>query len=522
MNKLVERFSKIVKGTLSGFDRIVFKGIILPLMSSKEVMKFCARKGILNKNYKDWMMKQSIEIVNAADSYSKENCGYGITPIPSWRIRKEELANDRQQKEKIKQGLLGVWSCVESGSSYRAKFSKSSGYPQLQNYATRCKHLYFYFDHSQYGFMNIRLQTWFPYHVQICMNGREWLRRSLEQQGIDFVVKGNKFMHIDDYKKSQEFLDKQPVAKFAEILKGFVPIVFPGASEILGPNLSYYWTMWQSEWATDLIFTAPKDLHSISGALLRHAHISGTSTSVLRYLDRPLKKSGIPDSRSNDHVTTQLMSFNDGIRVRHWVDRNSVKIYNEQNVLRIETTINDPKKFKAHRHILGQSGEDKPKKILPLRKGVMDTPIRAKISQDVNNRLMNDLSTIKDTTPVHELIDTISTHRIKNSKRYRALTPTGKDRDILTVLSNPNLRISGFSNKMLRSELTKLDFGAKRTEKQLSAKISRCLRLLRVHGVVRKLPRQNRYQLTVKGVKLTLILNGFLAASTEQLIDMAA
>ena len=224
MNKLVERFSKIVKGTLSGFDRIVFKGIILPLMSSKEVMKFCARKGILNKNYKDWMMKQSLEIVKAADSYSKENCGHGITPISSWRIRKEELAHDRQRQEKIKQGLLGVWSCVESGSSYRARFSKSSGYPQLQNYATRCKHLYFYFDHSQYGFMNIRLQTWFPYHVQICMNGREWLRRSLEQQGIDFVVKGNKFMHIDDYKKSQEFLNKQPVEKFAETLKGFIPV----------------------------------------------------------------------------------------------------------------------------------------------------------------------------------------------------------------------------------------------------------------------------------------------------------
>jgi hypothetical protein len=152
----------------------------------------------------------------------------------------------------------------------------------------------------------------------------------------------------------------------------------------------------------------------------------------------------------------------------------------------------------------------------------MDTPIRAKISQDVNNRLMDDLSTIKDITPVHELIGTISTHRIKNGKRYRALIPTGKDRDILTVLNTPNLRISGFSNKMLRAELTKLDFGKKRTEKQLSAKISRCLGLLRVHGVIRKLPRQNRYQLTNKGVKLTLILTGFLAASAEQLIEMAA
>ena len=51
---------------------------------------------------------------------------------------------------------------------------------------TKCKHLYFYFDHHAYGFMNIRLQTWFPYHIQVAMNGREWLRRDLEKKDIGF------------------------------------------------------------------------------------------------------------------------------------------------------------------------------------------------------------------------------------------------------------------------------------------------------------------------------------------------
>jgi len=44
--------------------------------------------------------------------------------------------------------------------------------------------------------MNIRLQTWFPYHIQICLNGRERLRRSLEKNGVEFVAKGNKFLHV--------------------------------------------------------------------------------------------------------------------------------------------------------------------------------------------------------------------------------------------------------------------------------------------------------------------------------------
>ena len=83
-------------------------------------------------------------------------------------------------------------------------------------------------------------------------------------------------------------------------------------------------------------------------------------------------------------------------------------------------------------------------------------------------------------------------------------------------------RISGITNAALRLKLSNTDFGSGRTEKQLSSKISRHLQLLRVHGIIRKLPNQNRYQLTVKGIKLTNILNAFLAASTEKLVKLAA
>jgi len=521
MKKLIERFSDLVKGSITGFDRIVFKGFILPLMSAKGAMQFCGIKGILNKNYKKWMMEQSASLIEAANQYGKDNCGQSIIPIPTWRIRKEALAHKRQIDEKIENGLIGIWSCLESASSYRARYCEKFGYPQLQYYPTRCKHLYFYFDHNEYGFMNIRLQTWFPYHIQICLNGREWLRRCLERQGIDFLAQGNKFLHISDYQKAQTLLNKQLDVRFAKMLDGFVPIVFPMIQDVLGPNLSYYWTMWQSEWAADLIFPSPKELNPIMDSLLRHAHMTGTSIRVLRYLDRPITLAGKPYVRSKDEVLTRVTDFNDGIRVRHWVDKNSVKVYNEQNVLRVETTINNPGKFRVFRHKKGQS-LDEPKSRLPLRKGVMDIPLRTKISQEVNDRFMDDLSTLHDETPANKLINDITCRQKKYGLIFRALDPTGKDRELLQSLSNPEFRISGLTNKMLRQSLSDTNFGSGRIQKKLSAKISRHLRLLRAHGIIRKLPKQNRYQMTLKGVKLTNILNAFLAASTEQLIKMAA
>ena len=97
MMKLVQRFSELVKGTINGFDRIVFKGCILPLMSATETMKFCRFKGILNKDYKSWMMEQTTKIVDAAEQYAQNKSGQSITHLSTWKTRKESLAHERQQ-----------------------------------------------------------------------------------------------------------------------------------------------------------------------------------------------------------------------------------------------------------------------------------------------------------------------------------------------------------------------------------------------------------------------------------------
>ncbi len=114
MKEFIKRFSSLVKGTISGFDRIVFKGLILPLMSSREVMSFCRSKGILNKDYKEWMMRQTAGLIENAEHCAQNACGHGVEHISSWRIRKEELAHKRQQTEQIEKGLVGVWSVLRA------------------------------------------------------------------------------------------------------------------------------------------------------------------------------------------------------------------------------------------------------------------------------------------------------------------------------------------------------------------------------------------------------------------------
>lgn len=187
MDTLKHRFNDKIKGIITGFDRIVFKGMLRPIMYAAGMQGFLMSQNILNKDFKTYAVANSQAIVASAEATSKLNTGCGITYISSSNERKETLAHIRQKESGMSEGLIGVWSCVESCWTYRSTFNSEAAYPVLRQEQSRCKHLYFYYDDPIYGFMSIRLQTWAPYEIQIALNGREWLRRSLDLTGVDYI-----------------------------------------------------------------------------------------------------------------------------------------------------------------------------------------------------------------------------------------------------------------------------------------------------------------------------------------------
>jgi len=520
VNPLLHRLGSKVKGYITGFDRLVFKGMLQPLIHTAALQGFLRSQGVLNKDYKTWMLSQSTALVQSVEAYAQATCGQGIVWIPSLHTRKESLAHERQRLTGIRDGLIGVWACLESGPSFRAHFDRTAGFPQLRPESVRCKHLYFYYDHPVYGFLSVRLQTWLPFGIQVALNGREWLARSLDADNCPYFRQGNKFLAIDDYEKAQRHLDTQLDTRWQELLTSFLPNVFPTMKATLGSSMEYYWTVWQSEWATDLILDSPDSTAPLMEDLLRHAFYTGTGERVLRYLGHPVRPDGQPHPLAKPDVSSRLSVWHDGARIRHWADNNSVKLYNEHNVIRIETTINRPDRFKVYRHKQGQS-KDEPKQRLPLRKGIADLPLRARVSEEVNQRFAAHVATFTDTTPLREVLATVQAHT-RSGRSVRALDPMGKDLLLLQAIADPALGIDGITNKALQRTLAETSWAKGKTGQALSARISRHLRLLRDHGLLRKVPNQRRYQLTDKGRQLTTLLDSMLAASTDRLLQLAA
>ena len=520
MGTLSDKFRQIVKGVIKGFDRIVFKGMIRPIMFAAGMQSFLMSKGILNKDFKTYAMEQSQTIVNCAEEISKEHTSNPVTYIYSSNERKETLAHAQQEKTGAKEGLIGVWSCVESCNTYRSVFNPQATYPDLRHEQSRCKHLYFYLDDPIYGFMSIRLQTWAPYEIQIALNGREWLRRALDGANCRYILHGNKFLHIDDYGLAQKFLDAQLEANFESILNGFVPLAFPAMPAIL-PGMNYYWTLWQSELATDYIFESSDSLRPLMNNLLRYALVTGNGERILKYFGRPVMANGQPHPNSNPEILSRAKCWYDGLRVRHWNGKNSVKFYNEHNVLRFEMTMNDPSKYKIYRHAENQDKAE-PKKLMVIRKGIADITLRAKVSTQIVDRFAEHMASAEETTSLEELIASVSSPFNKDGKRIRALDVFGKDLKLIQAISDPSFNVSSITNKELQKKLIDSPWAKGMSHKQLSGKISRHLSLLRQHGLIKKLPNQRKYVLTDKGQKLTSAVNVALATPINRLLDLVA
>jgi hypothetical protein len=521
MDTLLHKFSSKVNSVLTGFDRILFKGIIRPIMHAMGMESFLVARRVLNKDFKAYAMAQSQAIIDSAEEISNRLCGCGTTYIPSMNERKETLARERQLKSGIREGLVGIWSCVESCHTFRSTFDPSKTYPSLRVDRGKCKHLYFYFDDPVYGFMSVRLQTWAPYEIQIALNGREWLRRSLDKAGCGYYLSGNKFLHIDDYGLAQDFLDAQIKTDFGEVLNSFLPSVFPTMPAVIGPGLSYYWTFWQSEVAKDYIFNDDGALSALMDDLQLHALITGKGGRILKYFGSPVRANGQPYQNTNPEIKSRSSVWYDGLRVRHWLDKNSVKFYNEHNVLRFEMTMNDPTRFRIHRHAENQCKSEQ-KKLLPMRKGIADTATRAGVSRNVVDRFTEHMAAVEEKTRLRDLLNSVASPLFNQGKRFRALDVFGKDKELLCAVSDPAFDVHAITNKGLQQMLKGTPWDKKMSDKHLSGRISRHLRLLREHGLIKKLPNQRKYTLTDKGRKLTAAIEAALSSSVNDLLKLAA
>lgn len=522
MKRFIQQHADAIIGTISGFDRMRFRGTLRLLAHTAGMQKFLNHTGVLLKNFKPYVQGVTDQVRDATEAIARTT-GRRVQFLSSSLISKEERARHIAEREDIREGLIAIFSAVEPCFSYEVHRSRERRRLELTGRNQKCLHYYFYLQHREFGFMHLRLQTWFPLTIHIGLNGREWLARQLDGGGLGYRRADNCFLELEDPLRTQALADQQLKHHWRNSFLHLLHQYHPTHQELFRDNpLEYYWSLDQSEWATDVMFRSPGALSELYPHWLRHAAYDFASAEVMQFFGRRLTVNGRPWGSFQGEVITAVEPRCDKLRVKHRLNKNWIKMYDkQQSVLRIETIINDPKDMQIFRRAEGDPRS--PKRWRGLRKSVADIQRRAKICQAANGRYLEALAEVHSTQSLGELTASICRPTELGGKRVRALQPwSPEDTQLLEAVSRPEFLLNGFRNKNLRPILYGHKEASPQEQRRQSAKVSRQLRMLRAHGLILKVVHTHRYQLTARGRTILAALQAARSANPEQLAKLAA
>ena len=375
--------------------------------------------------------------------------------------------------------------------------------------------------------------------MQVCLNGREWLSRQLDAAGIGYVRQRNTFSHVDDLKAAQRMLRRQIHASWKTLLAKLAKSVHPISPEffLTMPDgsrqpVSYYGTVPQSEWATEVMFSSREKLLPLYDRLIRHGMASYGPGDVLRFFGRRVRRDGRPWSNFPEEITTDVKTREEGVRIKHRAGGNTLKMYDKGNVLRVETTLYQPRDFRVFRKPEGNP--DASARWMPLRQSLADLKRRADVCQKSNERFLDAQATVDVPVPLKQIVARLCRRAQlpgrprpdgtrSRPRRFRALNPLAEpDASLLTAISRPEFSHNGLRNRDLRPLLYGQPSRDPREQKRQSAAISRKLAMLRAHRLIRKVPHTHRYALTDFGREAITVLLAAQNANTLELAKLAA
>ena len=160
---------------------------------------------------------------------------------------------------------------------------------------------------------------------------------------------------------------------------------------------------------------------------------------------------------------------------------------------------------------------------MPMRKGIADLHRRAEVSQAVNNRYLNAIASVEATTELGQLADQICRPTDLNNRRVRAMNPHAPDdTKLIEIISRGEFTINGFRNRDIKMLLFPVESSSVQEPHCRSAAVTRKLRLLRAHKLIKKVPNTHRYLLTDKGRTIITTILAARHASADSIIKLAA
>lgn len=483
---LLKRYNKQIGGVLSCFDRITITGTLPGVCYGFGMTTFIMSKGYRIFDYPRFAEPLRDELRANAERIAKEN-KLTIEFIRSANnFRKEERIGTILKERGDHPGLVHIFSAMETCGCFQPYYENQTNQAQLRYKEAKCLHYYFYFIDEEFGLCFLRVPTWAPFRLLFYCNGHNWLAGQLKNQGIGFTQLDNTFNQIEDWSKAQIIADSFPVQSLHRALDRFAKAYCPVSRHF---STTYHWSLHQTEYSTDVVFKTQKDLAPLYESLSRTAVLAVKPEHIATFLGRKL------DGRFKGELGNQFQTRIQGTCIHHHMGPASIKLYDKFGlILRIETTVNDVTFFRNHRTVEHRDRTSE-SKVAPMRKNIYSLPPLRGILLAANHRYLDFLSDLADPTAGVRVIENLARPVKKNGRTYRGFNLfSPQDLNAITTLFRGEGMIRGITNSMIRRILSHMT----------APQVSRLLKRMHLHGLIKKVGKTYRYYLTKSGRKILL------------------
>lgn len=478
---LTERYRSQIAGALSCYDRIIIQGTVPGWCYARGMTEYFYTHQIRIFDYPKWAEPLREAIRKNMESIAADH-GIDIEFVRSKKsFRKEQRVKEILEKRGEEPGLVCILSAMEPCGTYKPWHDKTTHKTYLKPDDGKCLHYYVYLIDEDLGLCYVRVPTWCPFRLQVYSNGHSYLARQLTKCQIEYRMLDNAFGWIADFERAQQLADHFSVEMVHRKLDGFAARYCPVIGQF---GQSYHWSLNQVEFATDIVFANQADLQAIYDRLTRAAIHTVKPDNIATFLGRKL------NGNYQDEMGNRFNTRIEGTRIKHTMGPVSIKMYDKFHlILRIETTVVNVSFFKHYRKVEHKDGTSS-MAWANMKKTIYSLAPLRELLLAANRRYLEFISTIEDHRAGTGKLNKISQRVQQHDRAYRGFNFFDPDDDkLFRTLGSGEFNISGFQNKDLR----------RRLQDRNSSQISRTMKRLRVHGLIKKIGRTYKYYLTALG-----------------------
>lgn len=398
--------------------------------------------------------------------------------------RKEDVAKEHLARFQGDEGVLFVGRAQEKAPVFRTERRRrpDSGepYPWIVRSTAMVNHFYFYCVDADFGPFFLKFCTYFPYNAKLCLNGHEYAKRQLDQQGIGYEALDNGFLSCQDSKQLQRLCDGLSAAKIQRLIrKWFERLPHPFTARDARAGYRYDVSILQAEFALTQVFDRPLTGRLFFEQVLHENLDLGRPDQIQLIFNRRVTR------RTPGRFRTRVIT--DGVVPSLYVDYKRSKIHQYHKLsraLRTETTINNTRDF-------------------AIGKRLHNLPQLRQVGFRANRRLLDVQTISHDCTIGEDAFQQLQQPQCRHGQRVPSLRyGDPRIQALLQALVIFRLSIAGFTHGDLKEFVAPL-LGL--LPSQLSSgSMTYNLRRLRLRGLIQRLPGTHRYVVTEYGLRIAL------------------